>query len=99
MAILLGACAVGPDFVRPAAPAADRYTRDPLPPATAIADGRAQQFSPDVELRADWWRLFGSAQVDAAVQKLLYHLQLQQVPVGIKPLGTAAARFGERRAA
>jgi len=71
LAALLGACAIGPDFVRPAAPAADRYTREPLPPATASADGKAQQFSPDIELRADWWRLFGSAQVDAAVQRAI----------------------------
>jgi HlyD family secretion protein len=44
---LLGACAVGPDFVRPAPPDADRYTREPLPAATVAADGQAQQFTAD----------------------------------------------------
>jgi NodT family efflux transporter outer membrane factor (OMF) lipoprotein len=60
---------VGPDFVRPPPPASDRYTREPLAAGTVPADGRAQQFAPDTALRADWWRLFGSAQVDAAVQE------------------------------
>jgi NodT family efflux transporter outer membrane factor (OMF) lipoprotein len=65
---MLGACAVGPDFVRPAPPGAGRYTREPLPAATVSADGQAQQFAPDAALSADWWRLFKSAQLDAVVR-------------------------------
>ncbi len=34
----------------------------------ATADGVAQQFKPGAELRADWWKLFGSDALDAAVQ-------------------------------
>ena len=41
----------------------------------------------------------GLAQVDAAVEELLDHLQLEQVPVGVKPLGTAASRLRQRRTA
>ena len=39
------------------------------------------------------------AQVDAAVEELLDHLQLEQVLVGVEPLRSAATRLGERRAA
>jgi NodT family efflux transporter outer membrane factor (OMF) lipoprotein len=64
---LAGGCAVGPDFVRPAPPEVDRYTLEPQPAATVAADGRAQQFTPGAVLPSDWWRLFGSASLDAVV--------------------------------
>jgi NodT family efflux transporter outer membrane factor (OMF) lipoprotein len=72
-AALLGACAVGPDFVRPAAPDADRYTRETPLPATVTAEGVAQHFAPGAALPADWWRLFKSPALDAAVQQALAH--------------------------
>jgi NodT family efflux transporter outer membrane factor (OMF) lipoprotein len=68
---MLGACALGPDFVRPEPPSTDHYTRETLPAATAVADGAAQQFDPDAELSADWWRLFKSQQLDAIVQQAI----------------------------
>jgi len=64
---LLGGCAVGPDFVRPAPPDTDRYTREPQPTTTIAADGCAQQFIAGAPLPSDWWRLFGSPQLDAVV--------------------------------
>ena len=64
---LLGGCAVGPDFVRPASPDTHRYTRETPAAATVVADGRAQQFIVGVPLPSDWWRLFGSPQLDAVV--------------------------------
>jgi NodT family efflux transporter outer membrane factor (OMF) lipoprotein len=66
-AAMFAGCALGPDFVRPEPPSADRYTRAALPAATVSADGTAQQFAADAELGADWWRLFKSAQLDAIV--------------------------------
>ena len=72
-ALLSSGCAVGPDFVRPAPPEADRYTREPPAATTASADGLAQRFAPGAELRADWWRLFQSPPLDAAVQQALEH--------------------------
>jgi NodT family efflux transporter outer membrane factor (OMF) lipoprotein len=68
---LLGACAVGPDFVRPVAPDADRYTHGPLPATTVAADGQAQHFTSASAIAADWWRLFGSAQLDAVVMQAI----------------------------
>ena len=66
-AALLGGCAVGPDFVRPAPPDADRYTREPQPITTMGADDRTQQFTHGGQIPSDWWRLFGSSQLDAVV--------------------------------
>jgi NodT family efflux transporter outer membrane factor (OMF) lipoprotein len=68
---LLGGCAVGPDFVRPAPPDTDRYTREPLAAATVAADGQAQHFMAGGTMTADWWRLFKSAQLDAVVQRAI----------------------------
>jgi NodT family efflux transporter outer membrane factor (OMF) lipoprotein len=64
---LAGGCAVGPDFVRPAPPDADRYTRELQPAATVVADGLAQQFTPGTAFPSAWWHLFGSASLDAVV--------------------------------
>src|SRR5271167_377740 len=69
--VTLSACAVGPDFVRPEPPAAERMTRDPLPAATLAADGHAQTFTPGAEIPADWWMLFRSPGLDAAVRQAL----------------------------
>jgi NodT family efflux transporter outer membrane factor (OMF) lipoprotein len=68
---MLGACAVGPNFHRPASPDAERYTAEPLPAATVVADERAQRFTAGVMLNADWWDLFQSAQLDAVVRQAL----------------------------
>ena len=63
----LSACALGPDFVRPAAPATQRYTYEEEPARTIVADGSAQHFEPGAKIAADWWRLFGCPQLDAVV--------------------------------
>ena len=70
-ATLLGACAVGPDFVQPASPTVERYTRAPLPVATMVADGQAQRFTAGSDLTADWWRLFKAEPLDALVRQAL----------------------------
>lgn len=71
MGVILSACAVGPNFARPAPPKAERYTREPLEASTAPADGHAQTFELDAPLSAEWWKLFGSSQLDAAVRLAL----------------------------
>ncbi len=73
-AALVCACAVGPDFKRPAAPQAERYTADPLPEKTATAEGAAgapQTFVNGAELPAQWWTLFHCAKLDALVEQAL----------------------------
>jgi NodT family efflux transporter outer membrane factor (OMF) lipoprotein len=72
-AAALAGCAVGPDFVAPAPPAEAGYTRKPVPTTLAPADGVAQEFKPGAALRADWWKLFQSDALDAAVQLAFEH--------------------------
>jgi NodT family efflux transporter outer membrane factor (OMF) lipoprotein len=71
MIALLGGCAVGPDFVRPASPDTDRYTRERMPSATIAADGQMQQFISGAAITNDWWRLFKSEQLNALVQQAI----------------------------
>jgi len=59
----LAGCAVGPDFKRPAAPAAGDYTGRPLATTvttTNVAGGGAQHFAQGSDLVGDWWTLFHS---------------------------------------
>jgi NodT family efflux transporter outer membrane factor (OMF) lipoprotein len=71
MMLLFAGCAVGPDFERPEAPNADRYTADPLPSATASAaveKGEAQRFLPGRDISGEWWNLFHSPALDALIK-------------------------------
>ena len=58
----LAACAVGPDFERPAPPAVQSYTATPLP---------AQGFALGQDLPAEWWKLFHSDKLDRLVVQAL----------------------------
>lgn len=69
VALLLGGCTVGPDFVRPTPPQGERYTQRPMAPSTVSADGLAQHFEPGAQIAADWWHLFNSREIDALVSK------------------------------
>jgi NodT family efflux transporter outer membrane factor (OMF) lipoprotein len=72
-ALILGGCMVGPDFERPAAPAADRYTRSPLPLEAPASGALAQRVLPGTSPARDWWKAFGSADIDRAVDAALAH--------------------------
>lgn len=73
IAATLAACAAGPDFQRPAAPAADAYTKQTLAPTaeTAVAGGEAQHFEPGRDIPGEWWTLFGSTQLNALIERAL----------------------------
>ena len=74
VALACGGCAVGPDFKPPAAPTAASVTHEPLPAqtqATPIAGGAAQRFDPAAELSSQWWKSYGSAQLDRLVADAL----------------------------
>lgn len=71
---MVSACAVGPDFKRPAAPQARSYAPAPFPRRTASAPGpagAAQDFSTSRNIPSAWWRLFRSPALDALVKKAL----------------------------
>lgn len=69
---MLGGCAVGPNFVRPAPTDTDRYTES-RPESTIVADGQAQQFKTGAVIAAEWCGLFKSAELDAVVRQAIAH--------------------------
>ncbi|HEU0196336.1 MAG TPA: efflux transporter outer membrane subunit [Nevskiaceae bacterium] len=66
--LALSACTVGPDYQRPPAPSASRYTMRSLP-STLGHGATAQQLVIGEAAPADWWTRFGSAQLDALVRE------------------------------
>jgi NodT family efflux transporter outer membrane factor (OMF) lipoprotein len=71
---LLAGCAVGPNYHAPAAPETQGFTPDPLPgatEATAVSGGEAQRFAIGRDLPGQWWRLFGSQELDALIAQAL----------------------------
>ena len=72
--ILLASCAVGPDFLHPAAPDVAGYTREPLAPRTSSTDaptGRAQHFAVGRDIPQEWWALFKSPGLNALIKQSL----------------------------
>lgn len=70
----LAACAVGPDFNRPAPPDAAGYTQAPLPATTASANttnGAPQLFVSGADVPGQWWTLFRSEPLNALVEQAL----------------------------
>ena len=73
-AVAASACAVGPDFKTPPAPATTHYTRAPEPTGTVAAPGAsgvAQTFSSERDIPADWWTLYHSNSLDDLVRQAL----------------------------
>jgi NodT family efflux transporter outer membrane factor (OMF) lipoprotein len=73
-ALLLAGCAVGPDFLHPAAPTSAGYTKELLAPRTSSADapqGQPQRFATGRDISGEWWTLFRSPALNALVQQSL----------------------------
>jgi NodT family efflux transporter outer membrane factor (OMF) lipoprotein len=72
--VTLGACTVGPDFERPAAPRVDTYTAH-APQTTAatanVAGGEAQHFTSGSDIPGDWWTLFHSKALNTLIAESL----------------------------
>jgi len=71
LALLVGGCAMGPDFERPEAPAGAAYTAGPQPKATVAAAGQAQRFVTDRDLAGDWWLLFKNEDLARLMEQAL----------------------------
>ena len=74
LAWLAAGCATGPDFRPPPAPESADWGAAATGAPTAEArgpGGAAQRFDAAFEAPADWWTLFGSAALDAAVAEAL----------------------------
>ena len=72
--LLVGGCAVGPDFKPPAAPGAAAVTATPLAATVAttqVAGGAAQRFVNGVNIPEDWWTLFHSQALNTLIAQAL----------------------------
>ncbi|OGP19029.1 MAG: RND transporter [Deltaproteobacteria bacterium GWA2_65_63] len=72
--VAIAGCAAGPDFRRPAPPAAASYTTESLPVETAEAKGAGgapQRFIPGQEIPSRWWALFRSEALDRLIRQAL----------------------------
>ncbi|MBR1161193.1 efflux transporter outer membrane subunit [Bradyrhizobium elkanii] len=70
-ALMLGACAVGPNFTAPPAPAVAGYTPEPLrSPATDRAGPRVapQRFASGADIPTRWWAAFRSAPLNQLIR-------------------------------
>jgi NodT family efflux transporter outer membrane factor (OMF) lipoprotein len=65
--LILSGCSLGPDFVRPNAPSGNHYNREHDPSETPPVNGQSQRFEKGVAPVANWWTLFNSTQLNAAV--------------------------------
>jgi NodT family efflux transporter outer membrane factor (OMF) lipoprotein len=71
---IVGGCAVGPDFKKPAPPPVDSYTAAPLQTtasSTNINAGEAQRFVNGQDISGDWWTLFHSTALNALIERAL----------------------------
>ena len=72
LSALIAGCAVGPNFIQPAAPAVQTYLPEPLPQQTESAPGHggdAQRFVEGMEVPARWWAVFQSPDLNALVEE------------------------------
>ena len=70
-ALLIGGCAVGPDFKKPAAPTVSDYTASPLSSTTGATNapgGEPQRFIKGGDIPADWWTLFHSKPLNELIE-------------------------------
>lgn len=73
MALLLGGCAVGPDFVPPAPPSVKQYTYVEIPTKlTPGQDEPVQQLAIGKAITAKWWELYRSLQLNRVVGQALH---------------------------
>jgi NodT family efflux transporter outer membrane factor (OMF) lipoprotein len=71
-AVVLGGCAVGPNFKRPAPPPVQKYLPQPLPAQTEVSQGvggDAQRFVAGMNIPAQWWTLFQSEALNDLIRQ------------------------------
>jgi len=64
---LTAGCAVGPDFVRPGAPAVGGYDNGAVPLPAPSGDEPAQRFADGAAVAHQWWQAFQSPALDETV--------------------------------
>lgn len=74
MGLMLAACAVGPDYHRPAAPSTQGYMTTTMPSTTVSSPGTndpAQHFVSDMDIPGEWWTLFHSQPLNGLIDAAL----------------------------
>ncbi|MDE2463056.1 MAG: efflux transporter outer membrane subunit, partial [Alphaproteobacteria bacterium] len=72
--LLVAACAVGPNFKRPATPKVSGYTTAPLAgtsATTGVDAGNAQHFAVGHKVEGAWWTLFRSKPLDRLISEAI----------------------------
>jgi NodT family efflux transporter outer membrane factor (OMF) lipoprotein len=70
LGVLLGSCAVGPDFKLPLSPEIGMFTADRVPEVNT-AGGKTQRFAAGRDLPAEYWTLFHSTDLNNLVARTL----------------------------
>jgi len=73
-AALLGGCAVGPNFKKPAPPDVNGYTATPLSTTAGVTNvlgGEPQRFLTGTNISGEWWTLFHSKPLNALIDRSL----------------------------
>lgn len=99
IALLVAGCAVGPNFVRPAAPDADRYVPGKLASPQAAAQGTrggaAQHFVNGADVSARWWSAFQSRPLNDLIRQAVDRnptLQAAEAAIRVAQYNAAARR-------
>lgn len=70
--LILGGCAAGPDFVKPAPPQVARYTSSETPTVLAAGDSEpAQQLTTGKTISAQWWELYQSPNLNQVLEQAI----------------------------
>jgi NodT family efflux transporter outer membrane factor (OMF) lipoprotein len=67
----VAACAMGPDFHKPAPPNVHSYTATPLHTTSSAAGSAAQQFVDGRDIPGNWWTLFHSKPLQDLIERAL----------------------------
>jgi NodT family efflux transporter outer membrane factor (OMF) lipoprotein len=73
--LVLGGCAVGPNFTRPTPPSAVQYSTDTVRGQEGPANHTAQHIALGREIEGDWWTLFRCDAIDQLVKQAVEHNQ------------------------
>jgi NodT family efflux transporter outer membrane factor (OMF) lipoprotein len=96
--LLLASCAVGPNFVTPAAPDVTRYTAEPLASPRVNSDGprvKQQHFVTGADVSARWWTAFQSKPLNDLIRMSVEHnpsLQSAEAAIRVANFNALAQR-------
>ncbi len=89
LALIAAGCSVGPNFIRPPAPAVNGYTHASLPAETSttadVTGGNTQHYVQNLDIPGQWWTLFHSEPLNALINEALKNnADLKTAQAGLK---------------